>query len=176
MRLFFALLPDSQVRHTITTAAHALELGAASALVPPENYHVTLAFVGEVPASQIPALLNIGAAQRSAKFAIRFDAYEYWPTPKVVVVAARECPQSLEGLWQRLQTDLARHDLAPEHQHLRPHVTLARKVSQAPVLQAMSAIGWSAQAFSLMHSNTAGARPIYTVVDTWPLLDEAATP
>jgi len=55
---------------------------------------------------------------------------------------------------------------------LRPHVTLARKVTQAPVPQAMSPIDWRVRSFSLARSDTSGARSVYTVVDTWPLLDE----
>jgi 2'-5' RNA ligase len=57
-------------------------------------------------------------------------------------------------------------------ERLRAHVTLARKVSQAPVLQAMSPIAWRATNFSLIRSDTGGAASAYTVVETWPLLDE----
>jgi hypothetical protein len=51
-------------------------------------------------------------------------------------------------------------------------VTLARKVMQAPVPQAMSAFVWRATSFSLVLSETGGIASAYTVVDTWPLLDE----
>ena len=61
-----------------------------------------------------------------------------------------------------------RYDRPP----LRVHVTLARKVVQAPVLQAMSPLHWNARSFSLVRSDTGGARSVYTVVDTWQLLDE----
>jgi 2'-5' RNA ligase len=65
------------------------------------------------------------------------------------------------------------HRLDRMHRPLRPHVTLARKVAQAPVLQAMSPFDWSARSFSLVSSDTSGAHSVYTVVDTWPLLYEA---
>jgi RNA 2',3'-cyclic 3'-phosphodiesterase len=175
MRLFFALWPDGETRKRMAAAAQGLKLDAESALVPPENLHLTLAFIGEVPASQVAALLNIGGSQCAHAFSVRFDQYEYWPRANAVVAAARETPASLEQLWQQIHADLAQHNLALVHQRLRPHITIARKVSQAPVLQAMSAFTWAVDAFSLMHSNTAGARPSYTVVDTWPLLDECAT-
>jgi 2'-5' RNA ligase len=155
--------------------AQALKLDAASPRVPPENYHMTLAFVGEVPASQVATLRKIGGSQRASGCTLRFDAYEYWPEAEVIVAAAREIPSSLERLWQQIHADLAQHNQALEHTRLRAHVTIARKVPQAPVLQAMSAFAWKVQAFSLMQSNTAGARPIYTVVDTWQLLDEDAS-
>jgi len=157
-------------------AALALELKPPSRLVPPENYHMTLAFVGEAPLSQVAALRQIGAAQRVRGFAVQFDAYEYWEKAEAVVVAAREFPAALEQWWRQLHADLAQHHPALDPMRLRPHVTIARKVTQAPVLQAMSAVVWKMRAFSLMQSNTAAAQPIYTVVDTWPLLDDTAVP
>jgi RNA 2',3'-cyclic 3'-phosphodiesterase len=172
VRLFFALLPDSETQQRITTAARELRLDPASPLVRPESLHMTLAFVGKVPALKVALLRKIGDAQRIPAFTIRFDEYEYWPKAKAVVAAARESPASLNLLWRQIHDALAKHNLAPTHDRLRPHVTLARKVSQAPVLQAMSAFDLRAQAFSLMHSDTTGVRPLYTVVDTWPLLDD----
>jgi len=55
---------------------------------------------------------------------------------------------------------------------LRGHVTLVRKVAQPPVLNAMPPFVWSARAFSLIRSELSGAQSVYTVVDTWQLLDE----
>jgi 2'-5' RNA ligase len=174
VRLFFALLPDSETQLRITAAALELRLDPASRLVRPESLHMTLAFVGEVPALQVAAWRQIGAAQRISAFTLLFDLYEYWPKGKVVVAAARQSPASLDLLWRQIHGALAKHNLAPAHERLRPHVTLARKVSQAPVLQAMSAFDLKAQAFSLLQSDTSGVQPIYTVVDTWRLLDDGA--
>ncbi len=175
MRLFFAVSPPIAVRNSIAAAALRLPLEAGAALVPPENYHLTLAFVGEVPAAQLATVREIGGSQHSGSFTVRFDAYQYWPEPAVLVAAAREIPSSLARLWERIHADLARHELARKPELLRPHVTIARKVSQAPVLQAMSVFAWKAQTFSLMQSNRDGDRSIYTVLDTWPLLDETAS-
>ncbi|MDB6087195.1 MAG: 2-5 ligase, partial [Gammaproteobacteria bacterium] len=88
----------------------------------------------------------------------------------VVVAAARTIPAELERLWQQLHRDLAEHRWALDSKRLRPHVTLARKVSQAPVFPALSAFEWPVRDFSLMRSDTSGIQPSYTVLDTWPLL------
>jgi 2'-5' RNA ligase len=172
--LFFATFPDTETRRRIAAVAHALELAPPSSVVPSENFHLTLAFVGELPETKLPTLLKIGAAQRARAFTLRFDAYEYWPDSRLVVAAVREYPTALGQLWRELRATLAKHGLALALQPLRAHVTLARKVSQAPVPQAMSAFDWTVRGFSLMQSTTAAARAIYTVLDTWPLLDEAA--
>ena len=172
MRCFFAVWPDAAARRRIAAAAALVEGGDGARPVPPENYHLTLAFVGEIAAAQLAVLRQVGRELRAPGFTLAFDAYEYWPKPEVVVAAAREIPSALSGLWQRLHRDLNEHGLALAPKRLRPHVALARKVTQAPVWPAMSPFEWSALEFSLVRSESAAAGPVYTVVDTWPLLDE----
>jgi 2'-5' RNA ligase len=176
VRLFFALWPDDDARAHIAKAALALRLAVDARPVPQENFHTTLAFVGEVSTPQLTVLQQIGRAQRAAACAIRFDAYDYWLDPQVVVAVARESPASLTLLWAQLHRDLALQlpqlNLKYPQAPLRTHITLARKVAQAPVLPAMSPFGWTARSFSLVRSDTSGARSVYTVVDTWPLLYE----
>ena len=116
----------------------------------------------------MPALQRIGGTQRAPECAICFDEYEYWSEPQVVAAVVRECPAALSELSSALHRALSRNGAPP----LRAHVTLARKVAQAPVLQALSPIQWNVRSFSLVSSDTRGAHSVYTVVDTWPLLDE----
>ena len=180
MRLFFALWPDAGTRDRIEKAAAALTLAHGVRRVPRENYHVTLAFVGEAAESQIRALLEVGRSQRSLACSVKFDACEYWPEPQVAVAVALETPAAIGELSTRLHVALAGRDAALKISRvealLRAHVTLARKVAQAPVLQAMSPFCWSARSFSLVRSDTSGPQSVYTVVDTWPLLDETPNP
>jgi RNA 2',3'-cyclic 3'-phosphodiesterase len=180
VRLFFALWPDADTRARIVSAAEALRLAGEARLVPRENFHMTLAFVGEVATPQLAVLQQIGRAQRASSCTITIDAYEYWAEPQVVVAVARDPPQALALLWMQLRENLMPHhaalNLNRPQTPLHAHVTLARKVAQAPVLQAMSSFQWSARSFSLVRSDTSGARSVYTVVDTWPLLDERPKP
>jgi RNA 2',3'-cyclic 3'-phosphodiesterase len=173
MRMFFALWPDAGVRALIADAAAALPSSGAARPVPPENYHLTLAFVGEVPSSGVAVLQQTGRILRAPACTISLDAYEHWWESRVVVAVARETPTALTLLSTRLRAALQDCRAEPP---LRAHVTLARKVAQAPVLQAMSAIQWRAKAFSLVSSDTHGSHAVYTVVDTWPLLDETPMP
>jgi RNA 2',3'-cyclic 3'-phosphodiesterase len=170
LRLFFALWPDSATGIRIALAAQALRLDGKARLVPQENFHITLAFVGEVDTARLAVLQQIGRDQRGLRSALCIDAYEHWAEPRVVVAVARETPPELTDLCASLRQALDRRA-----EPLRAHVTLARKVTQAPVLQAMSPILWAARSFSLVRSETGGARSVYTVVDTWPLLDKHPT-
>jgi RNA 2',3'-cyclic 3'-phosphodiesterase len=172
MRLFFALWPDADTKNQLASVAAKLRLAAPSRLVPADNFHLTLAFVGEVPSSRLPGLLAIGAMQRALRLRISFDATEYWAKSRIVVAAAQKMPPALLKLWEQLHKDLAL-EAQPDP---RAHVTLARKVAQAPVLQAMSPVAWSTSSFGLYRSETGGGKSAYTVVDTWSLLDETEIP
>jgi RNA 2',3'-cyclic 3'-phosphodiesterase len=176
MRLFFAIFPDSETRGRFAAAARALALADGSRRVPAENYHLTLAFIGEVPRDKLGALKGIGAAQRALKFTVHLDAYEYWPKAGVVIAAASVCPEPLEALRHALGAALARCDVVLDSRPFQPHITMARKVPQAPVLQAMSEIVWTPRSFQLARSVSTPDGSVYTVVDSWPLLDKAANP
>jgi RNA 2',3'-cyclic 3'-phosphodiesterase len=172
VRLFYALWPDVRFAKHLARAAAALPLAGDVRRVPYDNFHVTLAFIGEVAASQLPALQRIGGAQRAPECTIIFDGYEYWSEAQVVAAVVRESPAALIELSTALHRAVSRSGASP----LRAHVTLARKVAQAPVLQALSPIQWNVRSFSLVSSDTRGAHSVYTVVDTWPLLYEQPPP
>jgi 2'-5' RNA ligase len=165
MRLFFALWPDADAEAQLADIAGKLTLEGPGRLVRPGNYHVTLAFLGEAPSAQLAKWQQIGRTLRAPRCTIEFGALEYWPEPKVVVAVAHDPPAALLELWTQLRA-------AAGLPRLRAHVTLARKVAQAPVLQAMSVITWRANSVNLIRSETGGAESAYTVVDTWPLLYE----
>jgi 2'-5' RNA ligase len=189
VRLFFAFWPDGEIRDSLARAAasvtRALAVdpaggaaagpasGAAGArAVARDNLHVTLAFVGAVSRPRVQVLRQIGREQRAQSLAIRFDAYEYWPKPEVVVAAAHDIPSPLADLWRTLHRDLAAKEFALTPKALRPHVTLLRNVAQAPALPAMSPLTWRASEFCLVRSDTGAGGSLYTVVDHWPLLDK----
>jgi len=167
LRLFFALWPDVDAATRLASVAAQLSVHSPGRLVHPKNYHVTLAFIGEVADSRLAVLRQVGGSLRAPRCTIAFDSLEYWPESQVVFATAREFPPGLLRLGTQLH---AAAGLPPAR--LRAHVTLARKVAQAPVLQAMSAVFWPAACFGLVRSETGGAESAYTVVDTWPLLDE----
>jgi 2'-5' RNA ligase len=171
-RLFFAFWPDAAVRARLAELGAGLRLEAPARAVPPGNLHFTLAFVGEVAPDVAARVRAIGAAQRGAPCRLRFDAFEYWPKPEVVVAAARVVAPALDRLWHRLHETLAHEGLALNPKRLRPHVTLAGGVAAQPAFAGAPLLDWTVREFSLIRSETAGAHSVYTVVGTWPLLDE----
>jgi 2'-5' RNA ligase len=171
VRLFFAAFPDGGTRSLIASAATALALADGARRIPGENYHVTLAFVGEVSNTQAASLRTMGPVRVPA-FTVRFDTYEHWLRSEVVVIAASEYPPALHELQCKLRGELARRDIAPDPRPFHPHVTIARRVVQAPVRQAMSGFLWTITAFQLVRSARSSAGAVYTVLERWPLLDK----
>ena len=167
MRLFFALWPDHGVVRQLETAAKLVNVEGRARWVLASNLHMTLAFIGEVADPKLAVLQHIGGSIQTSAFTVVCDALEYWREPHVVVTTVREPPAALLDLSQRL------HDaVGLPRSPFEAHVTLVRKVSQAPVLPPMSPISWHATQFSLVRSQTGGATSAYTVVDTWALLYE----
>jgi 2'-5' RNA ligase len=172
VRLFFALWPGEPVRSSLAAAAVTVPFAAGARVVRRENYHLTVAFVGEVPADSLERVRLIGRESRASVFAINFDAYEYWPKPEVVVAAARTIAPALQALWAELHQALADDGFEWRVKYLRPHVTLAHRVAEAPQLPPLRPFTWPARELCLLRSDTGATRRVYTVVDTWSLLDK----
>jgi RNA 2',3'-cyclic 3'-phosphodiesterase len=173
MRLFFAALPPREIRERFVAAAEALQLPHDARRVSPENYHLTAAFAGEVSQTQAAGLRAVGAEVCVPAFEVPFTACEYWPKSEVVAAVASDCPAPLIHMHRQLHNELGRLGLVREAIAFRAHVTLARKVTQAPVLKAMSPIRWRVNALHLVHSARSAPASVYTVIATWPLLDNA---
>lgn len=141
---------------------------------PPEKYHITLVFIGKIPDRAVQAVREIGEAQRVECISLRFDRWEYWDAARAVVASTPDRPEALEYLRASLTAGLARRGVAFDGKPLRPHITVARKLAQAPVLPKLSEFSCKLRAFSLVSSVADPHGSIYTVVDSWPLLDTAA--
>jgi len=172
-RLFFAAFPTPEIRLALASAAAGLDLCSEARLVPAENYHMTIAFAGEVSREQAAALRAAGAAVRCPSFEVTFDAYEYWRKSEVAVALASDCPAALLELHHALRAHVDRLGLRADPSAFRAHVTLARKVTQAPVVKPMSRLSLAVRDFQLVRSARSAEGSVYTVVDSWPLLDNA---
>jgi 2'-5' RNA ligase len=169
MRLFFAVLPDFGVAAEIgaVVVAHCAQIQGR--WVAPENYHLTLAFLGDVDPEYLPSLRRFAAQQRVAGGELCLGAVEHWADAEVLVAAARKISGNLDYLALNLASQ---RPGSSQETCWRPHVTLARKVLQPPVLQAMSPIYWTPNEFVLVESRIAPSGSVYTVVDRWSLLDK----
>lgn len=169
-RLFFALWPGDELRSAIAPRLRALQPPGRCRPQSPEQWHVTLEFLGSVPEERLTAVRESAAAVRAAPFEILFDVVEYWRRPQVLCLAATQVPPALAGLVLQLRAGLAAQGLEPEQRPFRAHLTLARKVTRPGPVGPCEALRWPAAEFVLVESVTERAGSRYRPLDRWPLV------
>jgi 2'-5' RNA ligase len=135
----------------------------------PDQLHLTLEFLGSVPADRVPAIREAAAEVRAAPFEVVLDALEYWRRPQVLCLVARETPPELAGLVQALRAGLTARGFDTERRPYRAHLTLARKVARPPDLAPTDPVRWPATDFVLVESITERSGSVYRPLATWPL-------
>lgn len=169
-RLFFALWPDDKTRRAIQEATRTLVQHCDGRPVPPENFHVTLAFLGQQPGDLLD---DITAVARDIlvgdlKLELELDKLGYWPKPRVVWLGSSGKSRSLDSLAASLWAGLEGLGVAPDKRALYPHITLCRKARRPPPLNLSRTLVWRADNFVLVQSVTAERGAQYTVLEQFP--------
>jgi len=172
-RLFFALCPDEPTRDAIYRASRNLAQNSGGRPIPPEQFHITLAFLGSVQSElepRVAALAEGTAAEVDAgPFSFELDELGYWPSSKVIWYGCSRTPEALHGLAMELRRRLQSAALPPAPGKFTPHVTLARWVRKASLIAPAQRIPWEAREFVLMRSETLANGVRYTPLARCPL-------
>ena len=127
LRLFVALpLPPGPRERLVAWQSRALADARDARIVPPENLHVTLAFLGARPRSDVPAILDaLRAAAGAAPPTLRATRYRETRSVGMVVL------DDEDGRATSLATDVGVRLAAlgvyrPERRPWLPHVTVLR--------------------------------------------------
>lgn len=131
MRLFIAALIPDTVRDALQQAREQLQRAVpdrALRWVAPENYHITLLFLGEQDESRVPTILQ---AMESARAGIEpfeialagVGVFPNWNRPNVLWAGVSEGEKPLSQIANALQRTLLPN--APG-KPFHPHITLAR--------------------------------------------------
>jgi 2'-5' RNA ligase len=125
IRLFCALrLPDDALERL---AAWQTRLAGGGRLVPPENLHVTLAFLGHVDASRLHEITGALREAASAAKAVRLSAVRYRESRSVGMVVLDDEDGHATALAGDLQARLEAAGLyRRENRPWLPHVTVLR--------------------------------------------------
>ena len=166
-RLFFALWPDEPLRVTLAGLIATLTSGFDGRWQRPDQWHVTLEFLGDVPPQRLASLHAAAGQVRLRPLSIAFDRVEHWRKPQVLCLAASSVPDELAHAVNELRAALLREGFSPEQRPFRPHVTLARKVRSAESTTFDQPIVWRADRFALVRSVTAPAGSRYEPLGWW---------
>jgi 2'-5' RNA ligase len=168
-RLFFALWPSQGCRTALEAAAAPLLSQASGRQVPPENYHITLIFLGNVPTSRVASIAAAANAVIFTDFELCLDRFGCFAGPRVAWYGSSAHPPALEQLVRDLRRSLTPAvALRDECRPYRPHVTLLRKQSALPTFPAATKVRWRVQDFVLVESRTGPGRAIYSVLQRYP--------
>jgi len=168
-RLFFALWPSDGFRAALEPRIRALQPDGVGRPQRPDQWHVTLEFLGPVPESRVALAMEAAAEVQGNSCEIRFDAVEYWRRPEVLCLVAKVVPDALCGLVAQLRRGLAARGFQPEARSFRAHLTLARKVIHPVSPVTFEPLQWPVADFALVESVTDRAGSVYTPLARWPL-------
>lgn len=130
-RLFIAIRFPGSVRRSIWDAMAPLrDTGADVRWTPVGQLHITLRFLGDVPAESIGAIDESlsEAAAGCERFTLPLGGVGAFPSlrrPRVLWVGGESGP-GLSALYAAVEAALQRCGFEPEGRRFRPHVTLGR--------------------------------------------------
>jgi 2'-5' RNA ligase len=171
-RLFLALWPTAAERDALREATSAAVAARAARAVPAPNLHVTLAFLGAVPADRIGELAALAgrlSAGTAALPVLRFTRLEHWRRPQILAALADAEPAAVTALAADLRSATAAAGFLPDLKPFRAHVTVARQVAAVEGPGELPPVSWHCATLALAESRSSPAGPIYSVLDSWLL-------
>lgn len=167
-RLFFALWPSDALRAQLAASCREIVEHGHGRRIPPQNFHITLAFLGSVAAAQVPAVIDSAAEIDGAPLQLSIERLEVWRSAGILCLTTAPAP-SLTDLVGRLRIKLLARQVEPDQQEFRPHVTLARDWRDSTVEGSVGPFGWRADDFVLIESAATREGSSYRIVGRWPL-------
>ena len=146
--------------------------------IDPQNYHLTLRFIGDVDDSVAREVAWLLSQVRRTEFELRFDGLTSFGgrRPRAVVATLAQTPSLME-LQAEHERLMQRVGLEPEGRKYTPHVTLARlrEVSSRQVAEYLSTralvrpLPFTASHFVLFSSRASSGGGPYVVEAAYPL-------
>lgn len=152
LRLFYALWPDKET----CTALTELQSVVSGKKVPPENLHITLAFLGEQSMEVIPVLKQILKTLPPFSLKLSLDKTSCFRSKRISWAGMTETPESLIQLHTTLRQALSEKQISfDKRNRFKPHITLARQSDHLELAEFVP-ISWQARHLVLAESRFPG--------------------
>ncbi|MGI8575054.1 MAG: RNA 2',3'-cyclic phosphodiesterase [Egibacteraceae bacterium] len=184
-RLFVAVSPEPAVSAALDAALRDARLRAPHLRwVPPERWHITLAFIGSTDRGA-EACLAVGVgveAAASQPFELMLDR-RLGTFGGRVLWAGLEASEPLRALAEAERMSLTNAGFALEERAFHPHLTVARAGRRERVPQAVTRVwsapprssrSWTTNEVLLLRSESGPDGPRYARVAVWPLAARGA--
>ncbi len=163
-RLFFACWPNDQIRQAVIQRRQLID-GLSRRRVPAHNFHLTLLFLGNQPASRLEEIQSVAGEISTASFSFQLDRFGWFPGARVAWLGG-EAPAAVCELVSALTTAMDGIGLQFDARTFHPHITLFRQVGQRPDFPQPAPLEWSVSEFALIESIS--SKP-YQVLRKWPV-------
>lgn len=130
MRAFIALDPPEGFVEDVAAMARVLSAAVEGRFVPRQNYHVTLAFLGDVDEAQAREAMDAidEACAKAAAVPMRPDGLGKFGRASDATLWMGLAPDAeLTGLADRMREALRSRDIGFDDKPFLPHITLARR-------------------------------------------------
>ncbi len=170
MRLFIAAELPPQILEALSETSASLRDAVKGRFVGPDLFHVTLAFLGERPASEVPAicdLMRVACVEQPAFKTSLGDLGTFGRASSAVLWQGfSEGRKSWDALAQSVWGQLSVLGYAPEHSRFVPHVTLARRANIQGLHIPMPHVDRGIiDSVALFSSDLSGPRLVYEPLD-----------
>lgn len=132
VRTFIAVEVWPEIRERAKTLVKRLkETTAKVKWAEPDDIHLTLNFLGDVPMTEIPAVCDVVAKAVAPFRAFDVEVYgigvfPHFDNPRTIWLGIGEGSEKLVELHAALEVGLAELGFRPEGRRFRPHMTLGR--------------------------------------------------
>ncbi|MBN8478464.1 MAG: RNA 2',3'-cyclic phosphodiesterase [Burkholderiales bacterium] len=167
-RLFYAVLPDADARERLSTLALEAAGRTGGRAARPDTLHLTLVFVGTLPASRVGEAIGAAGAIAWQRCQLDIDRLGAFVRAGVAWAGPTGIVESLAAGQRALIAALAQCGIDTDPRPWRPHVTLARGCVRPLAGRIDPPITWEVDRVVLMGSRLARDGPRYREIASWP--------
>lgn len=186
IRTFICLEIPASIKERIAALQNSLRgIDAQVSWVKPENIHLTIRFLGDVPTERIDSVRE--AAGRAAllvnSFEIEVGGAGCFPSkknPRVLWIGLASITEPLKQLRRAVEDELAREGFAREERGFSPHLTIGRlraprnaaKIAEELIIAGLEGEIFRAEEVIVMRSDLSPGGSIYTTLAVIKLGEE----
>ena len=159
-RLFFGLPLNDDARAAVRAAAEEMRLEKGK-LTDADNYHITLAFLGQVDEEAVPELMRLADLAWRAPFELTLSGKIGAFKGGSVIWAGLMDSAPLTEMQKRLSDILRENGFPLEEGVYTPHITMARSARAAQPYPPVGRVSFDTRAITLFESLREGGRLVY---------------
>jgi 2'-5' RNA ligase len=168
-RLFLALWPESETAGRLQAVSAEAFKVCGGRQMRLKTLHLTLVFLGDVPESRIPVLLEAMGRIQARPFQLTVDRLGYWKHNRIVWGGCSEQPAALVQLVSDIRRQVVALGVPGRSDAFAPHVTLLRKARPLGELPSLQPVAWPVREWVLMESCQSVTGADYRRLAAWPL-------